>query len=105
LYKVNTRKENKADSDKTYDMAGSGDQTMLPMLASIMSDLQEIKESVQNTVKVCDLKSMVKGLLKNYEEEAEKRETQMKTEIDRLTTDVVKLTMENETLKEKLCKS
>jgi hypothetical protein len=52
---------------KTDDMAGSGDQTV----ASIKSDLQEIKESLQKTVKVTDLESMVtnivKGLLKNYE--------------------------------------
>lgn len=106
---VITRKaseKNKADSDKTDEMAGSGEQTAL---ASIKSDLQEIKESLQKTVKVCDLESMVtnivKGLLKNYEEEAEKRETQLKTKIDRLTTDVDKLTMENETLREKLCEA
>jgi hypothetical protein len=71
------------------------DRVIKRPLASIKSDLQEIKESLQKTVKVCDLESMVtnivKGLLKNYEEEAEKRETQLKTKIDRLTTDVDKL--------------
>jgi hypothetical protein len=43
---VNTRKtleKHKADSKKTDDMAGSGDQTV----ASIKPDLQEIKESPQ----------------------------------------------------------
>ena len=48
---VNTRKtleKHKADSKKTDDMAGSGDQTV----ASIKPDLQEIKESPQNSKSV-----------------------------------------------------
>jgi hypothetical protein len=45
--------------------------------------------------------NIVKGLLKNYKEKAEEHETQLKTKIDKLTTDVDKLMMENETLREK----
>ena len=40
--------------------------------------------------------NIVKGLLKNYKEKAEEHETQLKTKIDKLTTDVDKLMMENE---------
>ncbi|XP_056021932.1 uncharacterized protein LOC130054887 [Ostrea edulis] len=105
---ANTRKgseKNKTLSDKSYDTAGSSDQT----LAAIRSDLREIKENLQKTVKTCDLESMVTnivtGLLKSYEKEAEKRETQLKQKIDRLTTDIDKLTMENETLREKICEA
>lgn len=105
---ANTRKgseKNKTLSEKSDDTAGSSDQT----LAAIRSDLREIKENLQKTVKTCDLESMVTnivtGLLKSYEKEAEKRETQLKQKIDRLTTDVDKLTMENETLREKICEA
>jgi hypothetical protein len=49
--------------------------------------------------------NIVKGLLKNYKEEAEKHETQLTTKIDRLTTDVDKFLMENETRLEKLCEA
>ncbi|XP_062604976.1 uncharacterized protein LOC134266766 [Saccostrea cucullata] len=75
-------------------------------IGSLKADLLEIKECLQQTVKTCDLESMVtnivKGLLKIHEANAEKRETLLNKRIDNLTKDVDRLTMENETLKEKL---
>lgn len=107
---ANTRKASEKTSEKNKlgnDKCENNTPTSEMTLASIKSDLNEIKESLQKSVKTGDLEgivtNIVKGLLKNAEEQSEKRETVLKQKIDRLSTDVDRLTMENETLREKLC--
>jgi hypothetical protein len=104
---ANTRRaseRNKLGNDKT-ESETIGDLS----LASIKSDLNEIKESLKKSVKTEDLEEIVtkilRGLLKIYEEQSEKRETALQQKIDKLSTDIDRLTMENETLREKVCES
>ena len=108
---ANTRKaseRNKLGNDKIEGNNPASCETTSDLsLATINSDLNEIKESLKKSVKTEDLgeivTKIVRGLLKIYEEQSEKRETVLQQKIDKLSSDIDRLTMENETLREKVC--
>ena len=107
--KQSSTKNNLEKSEKMDSTEISEDTTQIAQenWVTIKSDLQEIKENLEKTVKTSDLKDLVTciviGLLEDFQKESEKREWLFKQQIDNLTKEVDRLTLDNESLREKIC--